>query len=272
MTDLAKLGTAGVNYSIYPVDKDGTMIKPADSNWTLPRAQSDSEYRDTNRLEVPYLGGESYYYDTASDTYTKDGKPVPDSMKAELDYAKRIIGMSSVSVSGVWDYYVLSEGEKPEVIRQNNGTNKIEEVHGEEAQKLIQKVREEQEAAAREAAALEKLDEKKSGEATVDEETGELTVAEEEKEAEVKPVVPVQSVSKQEGMQSFSQVIRGKSRAKIMDAIKDKVSKDSTWADAPIKSPKQLTEYLAKKGVMMDMVPTDEAGLDAWIQENIICK
>lgn len=272
MTDLAKLGTAGVNYSIYPVDKDGTMIKPADSNWTPPRAQSDSEYRDTNRLEVPYLGGESYYYDTASDTYTKDGKPVPDSMKAELDYARRIIGMSPVSVSGVWDYYVLSEGEKPEVIRQNNGTNKIEEVHGEEAQKLIQKVREEQEAAAREAAALEKLGEKKSGEATVDEETGELIVAEEEKEVEVKPVVPVQPVSKQEGMQSFSQVIRGKSRAKIMDAIKDKVSKDSTWADAPIKSPKQLTEYLAKKGVMMDMVPTDEAGLDAWIQENIICK
>lgn len=57
-----------------------------------------------------------------------------------------------------------------------------------------------------------------------------------------------------------------------MDAIKSKMASDNTWADAPVKSPKQLMEYLAQKGVQLDMVPIDEAGFEAWIHENIECK
>ena len=57
-----------------------------------------------------------------------------------------------------------------------------------------------------------------------------------------------------------------------MDAIKDKVAKDSAWADAPVKSPKQLEDYLRQKGAKIDAIPSDDAGFEAWIQENIICE
>ena len=87
------------------------------------------------------------------------------------------------------------------------------------------------------------------------------------------PVAPVKPVSSQEGTQNFSQAVRNKtSRTKIMEAIKDKVSNDDAWTDAPMKSPKQLEEYLRKKGVQLDMIPTDNAGLEAWIHNNIICR
>ena len=98
-------------------------------------------------------------------------------------------------------------------------------------------------------------------------------VEQEEKKEEHKLAIPIKPASTQEGAQNFSQAVRSKtSRTKIMDAIKDKVSKDSTWSDAPIKSPKQLEEYLRKKGVQLDMIPTDDAGLEAWIHNNIECK
>ena len=141
--------------------------------------------------------------------------------------------------------------------------------------KIEQEIEEQKAAAAREAAIQAKLEEGKDTSSTVvDEETGEITVVEqEEKKEEHKLAIPIKPASTQEGTQNFSQAVRSKtSRTKIMDAIKDKVSKDSTWSDAPIKSPKQLEEYLRKKGVQLDMIPTDDAGLGAWIHNNIECK
>lgn len=272
-TNLAKLGTAGVNYEIYSVDKDGNMVKPARETAAPVPPKSDSEYRDTSRTEVRYLYGAPYLYNANDNTYTRNGVVVTDSnLIKELDYARRIIGLSPVKQDSNWDYYILFEGEKSEVIKQDNGeSKKIKEVQGDEAQKLIREIEEQKAAAAREAAIQEKLaeDNDNSPATKVNEETGEITIVGEKREP--KPVTSAKPAA-QDNNQKFSRVIRSKKGSKIMDAVKRKIVEDSSWADAPTNSYKALEEYLRRKGAQLDMIPSDAAGLEAWIHNNIECK
>ena len=275
MTDLDKLGTAGVNYSVYAIDSNGEMIKPTDATWTPPRAESDSQYRDVNRLDVPYLYGTIYSYNRNTGEYTRDGVPVTDEETIRgLNYARDIIDNDRIPVKteGVWNYYILSEGERPLVVKQSNQSKKIEEVEIDEAKKIVQAEIDKRQAAAREQAISEELgkvevEQKDSGEVPLD-----LGVEEKKEEKRDKPVAPIQPSTPKEGTQTFDQLIRSKNRSEVLNAIKDKMSYDDAWKDAPIKSPAQLTQYLMSKGISLDNIPTDDAGLKAWIHNNIECK
>ena len=280
MTDLAKLGTAGVNYNVYGVDTEGNMVKPADLNWTPDRAESNSDYMDTHRTEVPYLHGVHYFYDSDTGRYSLNGVEVtdPETLKG-LDYARRIIGLLPVKTEGVWDYYILSSGDVSEVIRQSNNTKRIEEVQGENAQKFIQEIEEKKAAEIREAAMREALgtpiETQEEGNLVVDEETGNLNMPPSSQSSEItstasQATATTSPTSAQVGSdnttKNFTQTMRGKNRTKIMTALKQK------WPEAPFNSVRQLENYLKDKGVQLERIPTDDDGLNAWIRNDIICK
>ena len=297
MTDLAKLGTSGVNYSVYGIDAEGKMVKPSDVNWVPDRAESNSDYIDSHRLDVPYMHGVYYQYNIDSGKYSLNGAEVTDKDTIKgLDYARKIIDLSPVKTERAWDYYILNSGDNAEVIRQSSNNKKIEEVTGEDAQRIIKEVEEQQAAAAREAAMQEILKSAETsqtesapeideGSFTVDEESGSLNILdsfnasqqEEDKAAAPQPLenspTPAQpsassspQVDNSPTTKNFSQTMRGVNRTKVTEALKQK------WPDAPYNSLRQLESFLKEKGLQLDSIPVDEIALNAWIHNNIVCK
>ena len=281
-TDIAKLGTCGVSYSIYGIDSDGKMIvpdKPISNNQDGPE-----DSLNKNVTEFRYLYGSNYKYDSSTGVYTKNGVPVTgDNM---IDYAYKIgtLQVLPTKQEGLWKYYIITTGEHPEVVKQNN-VGRIEKLSEEEAQKIIdeevKRVEEEKRIAAMEAALAEmEQTEEQEGDLVVnddgsfnlfdsEEETEqEGATIENEKEAqdiqEAVPVKPSAEGSREENKsRTFSQLWRSRDMDKVLDVLKQK-----DWNDVPMDNMRELKKYLEEKGMTdLDNISSSEADFKAWLQK-----
>lgn len=160
-TDCQGLYTVGSEYSIYPVDTNGNIIK--DSNVSsYQKPESDSAYRNEVTRQVKY-NNQDYYYNIKSGEYTLLGQKQPISDEAlikELDYNREINerGLVPSAKFGVWDYYIMDANlENPKVIKVNGNTHKVEEANVEVARDFIKKYSKDKDTVKRDAEAKDKL-------------------------------------------------------------------------------------------------------------------
>jgi hypothetical protein len=189
-TDLALLHTAGSQYSIYPIDANGEMMNTQVAVNVTPSA-SDSEFRNNNRSQVIF-NGLFYYYDTNTKKYTHPGTGeviTDENIIWKLNINRRIAAgeMTPSDVTAKYDFYVLSAGEVPEVVRVDRNSKEVSKLSEEDAKKLVDKISAKKAAEERaknaEAAnkkAIEEADEVDLGEGVVDPETGDIVVSREE--------------------------------------------------------------------------------------------
>ena len=208
-TDAAIFGTAGSSYSIYGLNSHGEMLKPSDSASVVPDSAGRSDFKNGDRSQVVF---NHEYYVLENDKFYLNGKEVTDSkIIKQLQYNKRIIDGQLVPIvdKGVWDYYALSTGENPEVIKVDRNTKKVKELSKEEAKGIIEEVAKKKEAEIREEEAKKKnetlIKESKGKEENVDlglddtnlkidPETGEM-IQEEPSSSDTTPSVPVEEDS-----------------------------------------------------------------------------
>lgn len=208
-TDAAIFGTAGSSYSIYGLNSHGEMLKPSDPASIVPDSAGRSDFKNGDRSQVVF---NHEYYVLENDKFYLNGKEVTDSkIIKQLQYNKRIIDGQLVPIvdKGVWDYYALSTGENPEVIKVDRNTKKVKELSKEEAKGIIEEVAKKKEAEIREEEAKKKnetlIKESKGKEENVDlglddtnlkidPETGEM-IQEEPPSSDTTPSVPVEEDS-----------------------------------------------------------------------------
>ena len=204
MTDAAIFGTAGSSYSIYGLNSRGEMLKPSDPVTIIPDSNGTSDFKNGDRSQVVF---NHEYYVLENDKFYLNGKEITDpKIIKQLQYNKRIIDGQLVPIvdKGVWDYYVLSTGENPEVIKVDKNTKKVKELTKEESKEIIEEVTKKKEAEMREEEAKKKnealIKESKGKEENVDlgvddiifkidPETGEM-IQEEPSSSDTTPSVP----------------------------------------------------------------------------------
>lgn len=204
MTDAAIFGTAGSSYSIYGLNSRGEILKPSDPVTIIPDSNGTSDFKNGDRSQVVF---NHEYYVLENDKFYLNGKEITDSKTIkQLQYNKRIIDGQLVPIvdKGVWDYYVLSTGENPEVIKVDRNTKKVKELTKEESREIIEEVAKKKEAEMREEEAKKKnealIKESKGKEEDVDlgvdditfkidPETGEM-IQEEPSSSDTTPSVP----------------------------------------------------------------------------------
>lgn len=302
MTDIAMFGTAGSSYSIYGLDGEGNMLKPKQIVNETPKAVKNSDFKNENKSQVIY---KHQYYTRREDDgmYYLNGEPVTDErMVKQLDYNKMIIDnqLSPIKSEGVWEYFILKEGEHPEAIKVNRNTKVVKEVSEDTIKEIIQKIEEETAKKQRETEAQKQLktlslhdvemDLTRNSETTefmIDPETGEMvaintvdetSAAKEEKKVEEKTEeVKKESEEKKEGKripitkdasstQTFAELYGKKVyRMSILKLIKGK------WKEAP-SVPAQLEKFLRDKDVEVDSIGTSKDDIDAWMKTIEDCR
>ena len=298
-TDVAMLGTAGSYFDIYPVDGEGKMIVQEKFQNPAASSASDSDYRNTKRSQVPYRN--QFYTVTDTGEYYLYGKPITDEkIIRQLDYNKQIVdrGLVPAKSEGVWKYYIMSEGEHPEVVKLNENNKEVRDVPEEQAKKIIEEYRKQREAKAKEKAVEDALKEaEKQGKLeaevpvemddsgiTIDPNTGEAiqeetkeaapkeedsrpeegSVDQEVKQADVKHIDI--NVTEHKATQRFSDLIKNpKYSFRILKIARDK------WKDAP-KDFSQLGTFLKGKGVNVDNIGTTEKDIESWMKTLEDCK
>lgn len=299
-TDAALFGTAGSAYSIYAIDGDRKMVIPQEPINTAPRVSNNSDFRNRDRRQIIYRGN---YYIEDKGTYLLNGIPVTNErVLRDLQYNKRILDnqLDIVTKDGVWNYFILSSGEHPEVVKLNNNTKEVIVASESQAKALIEKVTKEEVEKARDAASKEFMEKAiKEGTAKledvkiessleIDSTTGEVIEAPVEEtlgtqettstiEIEGKINAPLQidvthistpdlAGSNQKSTQKFSDLIKNKTyKMKLLKLIKGK------WKDAPTNMSK-LEDYLRKKDVEVDNIGTSEKDIEAWIHTLENCR
>jgi hypothetical protein len=302
MTDIAMFGTAGSSYSIYGLDGEGNMLKPKQPVNEAPKAVKNSDFKNENKSQVIY---KQQYYTRREDDgmYYFDGEPVTDErMIKQLDYNKMIIDnqLSPIKSEGVWEYFILKEGEHPEAIKVNRNTKEVKNISEETAKEIIQKIEEEKAKKQRETEAQKQLKtlslhdvemdltgNSETTEFMIDPETGEMvavnTVDEtpttkgekktEEKTEEVKKELEEKKEDKRipitkdaSSTQTFAELYGKKIyRMNILKLIKGK------WKDAP-SVPVQLEKFLRDKDVEVDSIGTSKDDIDAWMKTIEDCR
>lgn len=296
MTDAAFLGTAGSSYSVYGIGNDGKMMVPNNSNAENPNNHSNSDYRKSTSQVI--FGGK--YYTESEGKFYLDGKEITDEKTVnQLQYLKRILDskLSPVENKGVWNYYILSEGDHPEVVKVNKNSKEVKEATEDQAKELIKKVKEKEEKQKREAAAQKALEDALNQEPTnaeevhlddsqdfvIDPETGELLDPEtgeviskenmknkenqEKKKQEVKPIPRISTSNTDKGAtQTFIELQNQKKyKMRITLIIKKK------WPSAP-KTAKDLAEFLKRKNIEVDNIGTSKEDIEAWIKTLEDCR
>lgn len=277
-TDIAKLGTSGVSYSIYGIDADGNMIMPERTNSVFPEEPSGN--LRNNIREFRYLYNANYKYNTVTGEFTKDGVPVTGDDMIGYAYKIGTQQVASVKQEGVWQYYIISTGDNPEVVRQNN-VGRIERLSKDEAQKVIndevERVAEERRMQALNQALSEAVNNTQESE-TILEEDGSLSFFEdsdtneaEEGQTKNQPIVssqlsvpsdPVEGSTVQNSTRSFKQLWRSKDRGVLLDVLTQK-----DWSDVPLEDMSALKEYLINKGMPnIDSIGTSEVDFNAWLR------
>lgn len=304
MTDAALFGTAGSSYSIYALDGEGKMIVPQAPENEAARRASSSDFKK-ERSQVVY---KHQYYIEDNGEFSLNGKVITDEKLIEqLQYIKKILDNKLLPATSkqVYDYYILSTGEHPEVIRVNRNTKEVTEATREQAKKVIEETTKKEEEKRREEAAAQALEEEKKGrqeldaedvdlgeeEYDIDPETGDIiqissqpvtlgeTKTSEEsrtpKEEKV-PVTPVLhtkesvetlgSTEKKAQTQKFGDLLKNKKyMLRLRDIIKSK------WGEMPMKT-KELTEFLRSKDIEVDAIGTSEKDVEAWIKTLEECR
>ena len=301
MTDAAMLATAGSSYSIYGLDAQGNMIKPTiqeNSN------TSTSSFKEKERSQIVY----NYkYYREAGGVFYLDGKPVTDEdTNKQLNIIKRILdnGLASVESKGIFNYYILSSGEHPEVVKINRNTKEVKELAEEEAKALIKNIEEKKDKEKREQTAKKLMEKAKNGilplvetkdveldvdaDFVVDPETGEIitSAAEEQipnnekddtnlegKEENTpsvenntpKNIPPVNSNLPKDSTQNFQQLMKSIHAFKVLGLSRKK------WKDAP-KDVMGLEKFLREKGIQVDAIGTSENDVKTWLKTIEDCR
>ena len=302
MTDIAMFGTAGSSYSIYGLDGEGNMLKPKQIVNETPKAVKNSDFKNENKSQVIY---KHQYYTRREDDgmYYLNGEPITDEkMIKQLDYNKMIIDnqLSPIKNEGVWEYFILKEGEHPEAIKVNRNTKEVKNVSEEKATEIIKEIKEKEAKKQREAEAQKQLkvmnlqdvdmnftDDSKSMKLVINPETGEMvavntidetsTTKEEKKTEEKTEEVKKESEEKNEGKripvaksasstQTFAELYGKKAyRMNILKLIKGK------WKDAPF-VPAQLEKFLRDKDVEVDSIGTSKDDIEAWMKTIEDCR
>lgn len=302
MTDIAMFSTAGSSYSIYGLDGEGNMLKPKQIVNETPKAVKNSDFKNENKSQVIY---KKQYYTRREDDgmYYLNGEPVTDErMIKQLDYNKMIIDnqLSPIKSEGVWEYFILKEGEHPEAIKVNRNTKVVKEVSEDTIKEIIQKIEEEKAKKQRETEAQKQLKtlslhdvemdltgDSETTEFMIDPETGEMvavntvdetpTTKGEKKTEEKTEEVKKESEEKKEdkripitkdasSTQTFAELYGKKVyRMSILKLIKGK------WKNAP-SVPAQLEKFLRDKDVEVDSIGTSKDDIDAWMKTIEDCR
>ena len=278
-TDIAKLGTCGVSYTIYGIDSDGNMVI---SERPVPTGQEvQSGNSENNVREFRYLYGNNYKYNIATGEFTKDGVPVTGDDMIEYAYKIGTQQVAPVKQEGVWQYYIISTGANPEVVRQNS-IGRIEQLSKDEAQKVIDdeiaRVAEEKRKWALEQALAEQQSNEENEPVPAIDEEGSLRFFDEEnivtpnrKPEEnqattpqpLTPSVSAEGPAAQRGTRTFKQLWRSSDRNKLLDVLRQK-----DWENVPMEDMGKLKKYLEDKGMQnLDMVGTSAVDYEAWLQK-----
>lgn len=299
MTDAALFGTVGSSYSIYGLDGDGKMIKPESPTNDIPRSDNNSDFKNGDKSQVIF---KHQYYREVNGIFSLNGEIVTDEATLkQLRYNKMILDnqLSPSMTKGVWDYFILSEGENPRAIKVNRNTKEVKESSEEQARELIEKINEEESKKLREQKAEEVI--KEVGEAeevdlgedtlSVDPNTGELIQADtqstspitEESTDEKKTSPTIEKTSNKDdythtsseslnsdehkaATQKFSDLIKDKKyMLRVMKLVRNK------WKDAP-KKIAELEKFLRDKNVEVDVIGTSENDVEAWIRTIEDCR
>ena len=299
MTDAALFGTVGSSYSIYGLDGDGKMIKPESPTNDIPRSDNNSDFKNGDKSQVIF---KHQYYREVNGVFSLNGEIVTDeNILKQLKYNKMILDnqLSPSMTKGVWDYFILSEGENPRAIKVNRNIKEVKESSEKQARELIEKINEKEAKKLREQKAQEvikevgKAEEVDLGEdtLTVDQETGELIQADTqsasptaEDSTDEKQVSPTtektsnkddythtssESLNSDEhkaATQKFSDLIKDKKyMLRVMKIVRNK------WNDAP-KKIADLEKFLRNKNVEVDAIGASENDVEAWIRTIEDCR
>lgn len=299
MTDAALFGTVGSSYSIYGLDGDGKMIKPESPTSDIPRSDNNSDFKNGDKSQVIF---KHQYYREVNGVFSLNGEIVTDEATLkQLRYNKMILDnqLSPSMTQGVWDYFILSEGENPRAIKVNRNTKEVKESSEEQARELIEKTNEKEAKKIREQRAQEvikevgKAEEVDLGEDTlsIDPNTGELVQADtqstspttEESTDEKKTSTTTEKTSNKDdythtsseslnndehkaATQKFSDLIKDKKyMLRVMKLVRNK------WKDAP-KKIADLEKFLRDKNVEVDAIGTTENDVEAWIRTIEDCR
>lgn len=299
MTDAALFGTVGSSYSIYGLDGDGKMIKPETPTNDIPRSDNNSDFKNGDKSQVIF---KHQYYREVNGVFSLNGEIVTDEATLkQLRYNKMILDnqLSPSMTQGVWDYFILSEGENPRAIKVNRNTKEVKESSEDQARELIEKINEKEAKKLREQKAQEVIKEVGKAEDvdlgedtfTVDQETGELIQVDtqstspitEESTDEKKTSPTIEKTSNKDdythtsseslnsdehkvATQKFSDLIKDKKyMLRVMKLVKNK------WKDAP-KKIAELEKFLRDKNVEVDAIGTSENDVEAWIRTIEDCR
>lgn len=299
MTDAALFGTVGSSYSIYGLDGDGKMIKPESPINDIPRSDNNSDFKNGDKSQVIF---KHQYYREVNGVFSLNGEIITDEdTLKQLRYNKMILDnqLSPSMTQGVWDYFILNEGENPRAIKVNRNTKEVKESSEEQARELIEKINEKEAKKLREQKAQEvikevgKAEEVDLGEDTlsVDPNTGELVQADTQStssiteesidEKQVSPTTEKTSNKDDYTHTSSESLNSGEHKAatqKFSDLIKDKkymlrVMKlvRNKWKDTP-KKIADLEKFLREKDVEVDAIGTSENDVEAWIRTIEDCR
>lgn len=298
MTDAALFGTVGSSYSIYGLDGDGKMIKPESPVNDIPKSSHNSDFKNGDKNQVIF---KHQYYREVNGVFSLNGEIITDETTLkQLRYNKMILDnqISPSMTQGVWDYYILSEGEIPRAIKVNRNTKEVKESSEEQARELIEKINEKEAKKLREQKAQEVI--KEVGEVenvdlgedtlSVDPDTGELVQADtqstsiiEESTDEKQASSTTEKASNKDAYthtsseslnsnehkaatQKFSDLIKDKKyMLRIMKLVRNK------WKDAP-KKIVELEKFLRNKNVEVDAIGTSENDIEAWIRTIEDCR
>lgn len=299
MTDAALFGTVGSSYSIYGLDGDGKMIKPESPTNDIPRSDNNSDFKNGDKSQIIF---KHQYYREVNGVFSLNGEIVTDeAILKQLKYNKMILDnqLSPSMTQGVWDYFILSEGENPKAIKVNRNTKEVKESSEEQAKELIEKINEKEAKKIREQKAQEvikevgKAEEVDLGEDTlsVDPDTGELIQA----DTQSTPPITVESTGEKQvssttekasnkddythtsseslnsdehkaATQKFSDLIKDKKyMLRVMKLVRNK------WKDAP-KKIAELEKFLRDKNVEVDAIGTSDKDVEAWIRTIEDCR
>lgn len=298
MTDAALFGTVGSSYSIYGLDGDGKMIKPETPTNDIPRSDNNSDFKNGEKSQVIF---KHQYYREVNGVFSLNGEIVTDEATLkQLKYNKMILDnqLSPSMTQGVWDYFILSEGENPRAIKVNRNTKEVKESSEEQAREVIEKINEKEAKKLREQKAQEvikevgKAEEVDLGEYTlsVDPDTGGLIqadtqstspITEESTDERTSPTkeessnkddythISSESLNSDEhkaATQKFSDLIKDKKyMLRVMKLVRNK------WKDAP-KKIADLEKFLRDKNVEVDAIGTSENDVEAWIRTIEDCR
>lgn len=298
MTDAALFGTVGSSYSIYGLDGDGKMIKPESPTNDIPRSDNNSDFKNGDKSQVIF---KHQYYREVNGVFSLNGEIVTDEATLkQLRYNKMILDnqLSPSMTQGVWDYFILSEGENPRAIKVNGNTKEVKESSEEQAKELIEKINEKEAKKLREQKAQEVIKEVDKAEKvdlgedtlTVDQETGELiqagtqstsSITEESTDEKTSPTkeepsskddythISSESLNSDEhkaATEKFSDLIKDKKHMLgVMKLVRNK------WKDAP-KKISDLEKFLRDKNVEVDAIGTSEKDVEAWIRTIEDCR